>query len=353
MSTVTPDLEARAHELRDRLTFDEKVRLLSGTLDFYREMLAPALSGEGRRPYPAAGVRRMGLEGLKCIDGPRGVAAGTSTCFPVAMARAATFSPELEERVGEAIGREARAQGANVVLAPCINVLRHPAWGRAQETYGEDPKQQGEMGAALVRGLQRHVLACAKHFACNSIEDSRMQVDVRAADEVLEKVYLPAFERVVREGVACVMTAYNSVNGEWCSQNRHLVTEVLKERWGFEGVVMSDWIFGVHDGPAAVNAGMDLEMPSPIMLGKRLALAVKEGRVPQERVDDAVLRLLRQQLRAQELGWGESPGPGALACGDHRLLAREVATRSIVLLRNEPVPVGAAPAPMPHPRQFP
>ena len=381
MRTVTPEIEARARELRDQLSLAEKLRLLSGNLDFYRDMLGSPLSGEGRRPYPAAAVPRLGLEGLKCTDGPRGISVGTSTCFPVPMARAATFSPELEERVGEAMGREARAQGANVVLAPCINLIRHPAWGRAQETYGEDPRHLGEMGAALTRGLQKHVLACVKHFACNSIENSRMEVDVRVAEEVLKSVYLPHFERVVREGVASVMSAYNSLNGEWCSQNRHLLTTILKERWGFEGFVMSDWIFGVHDGVKAVNAGLDLEMPSPIFLGKRLARAVKRGLVPLERIDDAVLRLIRQQLRfaegaggadrggdspggdgSQRGGRGADPrgsgayGPEVVACAEHRALAREVATKSIVLLRNERVggaprgtPKGGAPGDTPKP----
>ncbi len=260
------------------------------------------------------------------------------------MARAATFSPELEERVGEAMGREARALGVNLVLAPCINVLRHPAWGRAQETYGEDPALLGEMGAALTRGIQKHALACVKHFACNSIEDSRLAVDVRVGEEALHHVYLPAFKRVVADGVAGVMSAYNSVNGQWCSQNRRLLTDILKEKWGFDGFVVSDWLFGVHDGPAAVRAGLDLEMPSPIFLGKRLLRAIKRGKVPMERIDDACLRLIRQQLRVA--GPTRSKyGPEVVACDKHRALAREVATKAIVLLRNEPAP---SPAPSSH-----
>ncbi len=140
----------------------------------------------------------------------------------------------------------------------------------------------------------------------------------------------------MRAGVGSVMSAYNSVNGQWCSQNRRLLTDILKEKWGFDGFVVSDWVFGVHDGPAAVRAGLDLEMPSPVMLGKRLLRAVKRGRVPMERVDDAALRLIRQQLRVAELGDGKY-GPEVIACKKHRALAREVATKAIVLLRNEPV----------------
>ena len=335
MRNVTVKLEAQAKKLRDQLTLDEKVRMLSGSQDFYSFVLGFVGDCEDPNAGRAADVARLGLRGFKCSDGPRGVTRGHCTCFPVPMARAATFEPELEEKVGEAIGREARALGVDLVLAPCVNVLRHPAWGRAQETYGEDPGLIGEMGTAFVRGLQKHALACAKHFGCNSIEDSRMKVDVRVGEEALHHVYLPAFERLAREGVASVMSAYNSVNGRWCSQNRRLLTDILKEKWGFEGFVISDWIFGVHDGPAAVNAGLDLEMPSPIFLHKRLLRAIKQGRVPIERIDDACLRLIRQQLR---LPAPEKKGRSdVIASAKHRALAREVATKSIVLLRNEPV----------------
>ncbi len=274
--------------------------------------------------------------------------------------------------MGEAIGREARASGANLLGAPCINLLRHPAWGRAQETYGDDPGHIGEMGAAFVRGAQKHVMACVKHFACNSAENARFQVDVRVAPEVLDTVYLPHFRRVVREAarpaatarleawwleaqpsrpggpvgggaagvcgrraaVAAVMSAYNSVNGEWCGQNRTLLTTILKEGWGFDGFVVSDWVFGIRDGVKAVNAGLDLEMPARLFMGDKLVRAVERGEVPLERIDDAALRLIRQQLRFAEVGDGDY-GPEVIACDKHRALAREVATRAIVLLRNE------------------
>jgi beta-glucosidase len=335
---VDSELETRARALRDRLTPDEKSRLLSGGWSFYEFISKSGIGVGERRPTPAGAVPRLKLKGFAFSDGPRGISVGRCTCFPVPMARAATFSPELEERVGAAIGREARALGVDLVAAPCVNLLRHPAWGRAQETYGEDPGHLGEMGAAFARGLQKHVLACVKHFACNSIEDSRLRVDVHVDDEALDRIYLPAFARVVHEGVGSIMSAYNSVNGEWCSQNRRLLTTILKERWGFDGFVMSDFVFGVRDGPAAVNAGLDLEMPSPVMLGKHLAEAMKHGLVSMERVDDAVLRLIRQQLRGRELGWGNTYPREVIACAEHRALAREVATRAVVLLRNEPLP---------------
>ncbi|MCE5254365.1 MAG: glycoside hydrolase family 3 C-terminal domain-containing protein [Actinomycetia bacterium] len=338
---MTSEKEPRALELLEQLTPAERLRLLSGDQELYRDLLGMAVRGSTPPLYSAAAVPRLGLAGLYFVDGPRGVARGVSTCFPVPMARAASFDYALEERIGEAIGREARAHGANICLAPCLNLLRHPGWGRAQETYGEDSKHIGEMGAAFVRGLQRHVLGCAKHFACNSIEESRFKVDVRVSPEVLDRIYLPHFKRVVEEGVACVMSAYNSLNGEWCGQNRSLLTSTLKERWGFTGFVVSDWVFGIRDGVAAINAGLDLEMPCRLFVDERVRRAVELGVVPQARIDDAALRLIRAQLRfaAIEDGHDEDYGPAVIACCAHRALAREAATKGIVLLRNEAVTV--------------
>ena len=159
-----------------------------------------------------------------------------ATCFPVSMARGATWDLDLEERIGEAIGRELRAIGADLYGGVCVNVLRHPAWGRAQETYGEDPHHVGEMGAALTRGIQRHTMACVKHFACNSMENARFKVDIEVDEVALHEVYLPHFKRIVDEGVAVVMSAYNSVNGEWCGDNRQLLTDILRDEWGFRGL---------------------------------------------------------------------------------------------------------------------
>ena len=336
--TDTDTIARTAVELCAQLTLDEKIDMLSGTTPFWEGLIEMLGEGYNLEPYVAGAVERLGIDGIRFTDGPRGVTVGHSTCFPVAMARGATFDPELEERVGDAIGREARAQGANLFAGVCVNLLRHPAWGRAQETYGEDAGHVGEMGAALVRGVQRHVMACVKHFALNNMEDARFQVDVHATDEVLDQVFLPQFERIVREGVAAVMSAYNSVNGEWCGQNHELLTTILRDRWGFDGFVMSDFMFGVRDSAAAINAGLDLEMPFRMVHDQHLADAIATGEVTATTVDTAVQRLLRTQLR-----FAKTPAELAgysmdiIACDAHRALAREVATRSIVLLRNEQV----------------
>jgi beta-glucosidase len=253
------------------------------------------------------------------------------------MGRGASWDPGLEERIGDAIGVELRAQGANLFGGVCINLLRHPAWGRAQETYGEDPHHLGEMGAALVRGVQRHAMACVKHFALNSIENARFRVDVRVADRALREIYLPHFERCVKEGAASVMSAYNKVNGEFCGQNRRLLTEILKEEWGFEGFVVSDFIFGLRDAKAGALAGLDVEMPFSNLYYRFLPGLVERGEVPVEAVDDAALRTIRQQLRFEGVGEPERYSNEAIASEEHRALAREAAQKSIVLLKNEPV----------------
>ena len=162
----------------------------------------PRVAGDGYsgQPWVGAQLPRVGFPGIAFSDGPRGVVIGANTCFPVSMARGATWDPDLEERIGEAIGLELRASGANLFGGVNVNLLRHPAWGRAQETYGEDPHHVGEMGAALARGVQRHAMACVKHFALNSIDNARFKVDVQADERTLHEVYLPALQARRRRG---------------------------------------------------------------------------------------------------------------------------------------------------------
>ncbi len=192
--------------------------------------------GYADHPWPAGAVPRLGIPGILFADGPRGVVMDGATTFPVSMARGASWDVELEERIGDVIGRELRALGGNFFGGICINLLRHPAWGRAQETYGEDPYHLGEFGAALTRGVQQHAMACAKHYALNSMENARFKVDVQISPRALHEIYLPHFKRTVDEGVAAIMSAYNSANGEWCGQNKALLTDILKEHVGVPGL---------------------------------------------------------------------------------------------------------------------
>jgi beta-glucosidase len=288
------------------------------------------------RPIPAGDNSRLGIPGIRFSDGPRGVVMNHSTCFPVSMARGATWDVDLEARVGDAMGVEARSLGGNILAAVCINLLRHPAWGRAQETYGEDPFHLGEMGAALVSGIQRHVMACVKHYACNSIENTRMKVDVRIGERALREMYLRHFKRCVDAGAASVMTAYNKVNGAYCGHNVRLVREILKDEWGFDGFVMSDFMFGIRDAGSAALAGLDLEMPFRWHYANNLKKLVEAGELREAVVDEAVMRILRQKIRFAQVGEPGRYGEDQVASESHRALAREVAQKSIVLLRNEP-----------------
>jgi len=326
-------LDARAQSLLARMSLAEKLAMLDGDTAFWPGMADTVLrDGLHQHPWPAAVLPRLGLEGLHFVDGPRGVILeGGATTFPPPIARGASWDVALEERIGEAMAREARSFGANLLGAICVNLLRHPGWGRAQETYGEDPQQVGAMGAAMTRGVQGHAIACVKHFALNSIDSARFLVDVQATPRVLHELYLPQFRDCVEAGALAVMSAYNRVNGEWCGQHPQLLGEILKRRWGFRGFVLTDFIFGLRDGTRALLAGQDLEMPFRMIFEACLPDAVASGEVPMARVDDAVLRLLRAQLSVPAGSYPTS----LRGCREHRALAREAAIKAIVLLRNE------------------
>jgi beta-glucosidase len=334
-------IEARITEALSALTPDEKIQMMHGA--------ALALLD---RAWQVSGSERLGLPGLHMLDGPRGLSSMTrvpATAFPVAMMRGATWDPALEREVGAAIAREVRSIGVSVLLAPTINLLRHPRWGRAQETYSEDTHHMGEMGLAFVLGVQSEgVLASAKHFAANSIENTRHTVDVRLDERTLREVYLPHFRRVVVEGqVGSVMTAYNQVNGLYCDQQPHLLRDILKGEWEFAGFVESDWILGTHGDVASVRAGLDIEMPTGRHF-RRLRTALLEGEIEERELDDALRRILRAQLCYGLDAWPARPidVPGERLTSAHQALAREVARRGIVLLRNDAFEgaEGAAPA---------
>ena len=253
------------------------------------------------------------------------------------MARGATWDPDLEERVGDAIGRELRAIGANLTGAVCINLLRHPAWGRAQETYGEDPHHVGELGAALTRGLQRHVMACVKHFACNSMENARFSVDIEVDDVALHEVYLPHFRRVVDEGVASVMSAYNSVNGEWCGQNRDCSPTSSATSGASRGSSSATGSSGCATPRPRSPPASTSRCPTGWSAQQHLPGALERGEVSWDDVDRCVERVIATLLRFDDVLVGADPSTDVLGSPEHRALAREVAARSVVLLRNEPV----------------
>jgi beta-glucosidase len=319
---VKPDVEA----LLARLERSEKIALVSGA-----DM------------WTTPGVERLGIPPLCLTDGPNGArgldvpgAGLRAACFPCGSALGATWNPELVERVGEALGEEARSKGAHVLLAPTINIHRTPTAGRNFECFSEDPQLSARMAVAYVRGVQsRDVLACAKHFVCNDSEFERHTISSEVDERTLREIYLPPFEAAVREArVGVVMGAYNRLDGVHACEHPRLLREILREEWGFDGFVVSDW-FATRSTTASAEAGLDLEMPGPSRrFGAHLEEALDSGELATEVLDAMVRRLLvaRARTHAAER---EGETPSGIDRPEHRAVAREAAAEAIVLLRNE------------------
>ena len=327
------EIDVTVNKALDMMTLKEKVATMSGN-NFYLLLLKDHKFGV--RAYPGGGVKRLSIPPFLFTDGPKGVVMPGSTCFPVSMARGASWDLILEEKVGEVMGKEVRAQGANLFGGVCINLLRHPSWGRAQETFGEDPFHIGEFGAAIIRGIQKHnVMATAKHYAANSIEYSRFKVNVQINERTLREVYLPHFKRCIEDGCATVMSAYNKVRGEYCGHNSYLLRDILKGEWGFDGFVHSDWMNGLRDTFKGISGGLDVEMPRAKYYGRKLEKAVRLGKVPLNLVDDSVRRILRTTLKFTTKEDPQKYDSDVIGSDDHVLLACEVAEKSMVLLKNQ------------------
>ncbi|WOF23337.1 glycoside hydrolase family 3 C-terminal domain-containing protein [Microbacterium betulae] len=317
------------HPAVSRLTLDEKLSLLTG--DTF---------------WSTRSVEHAGVDGALLTDGPHGVRLQSgsadhlglnesepATAFPTAAATGSTWDPELLEEMGRALGRESRALGVDVLLGPGVNIKRSPLCGRNFEYFSEDPLLAGSLGAGWVRGIQSQgVGASLKHFAANNQETERMRVSAEVDERTLREIYLPAFERAVTDAQpATVMCSYNRINGVYASQNRWLLTDVLRDEWGYEGYVVSDW-GAVVDPPAAVAAGLDLTMPAA---GERHAqdvrAALEAGELDETAVDLAVSRILTVHDRLRE-GRGETE---AVDVDAHHALARRIAAESSVLLAND------------------
>lgn len=327
--------------LLDELTLEEKAALTIGA-DFWR----------------TAGVERLGIPSIMLSDGPHGLrtqldevdhgglsASVPATCFPTAAALASSWDPALCREVGAALAREAGHLGVSVVLGPGINIKRSPLCGRNFEYVSEDPWLAGELATALVLGVQEHGVGTAlKHYAANNQEHDRLRVSAEVDERTLREIYLPAFERVVTDAQPwTIMCAYNKVNGTYASEHAWLLTDVLRDEWGFTGLVVSDW-GAVHDRVAALRAGLDLEMPPNTGVSDvAVAEAVRAGDLDEAVLDLAVRRVLELGARARA-----APGDGADADVDadaHHALARRAAQSSAVLLRNEGDVLPLRPAP--------
>ena len=327
----------KAKAVVSQMSLEEKVHLMSGQVSI-EQMMKDAEFPERHYnwiPYPAGGNERQDVPAMKFCDGPRGVVCNSSTCFPVSMARGAAFDTDLEERIGEAIGKEIRAQGGNLFGGVCINLPYNPGWGRSQEVYGEDSFHLGQMGSALVSGVQRHnVIACIKHYAFNSMENARFQVSVEADPRTEREVYLAHFQDCIEAGAASVMGAYNLYQGTHCCHSEYLLREVLKKEWDFDGFVISDFFFGVKDTVEAANAGLDIEMCHTLYYGERLVQAVREGLVAEAVIDEAALRIVRTLLAFKEAEDPQTYPESLVACPEHIALALEAAEKSMTLMQN-------------------
>ena len=334
-----------ARKIVSQMSLEEKVNLMSANLDvsiltpeYVGKMMSDETMHYNVTPYEAGGCERFGLPPMKFADGPRGVVCGNgqATCFPVSMARGASFDTALEEEVGHCIGREVRAFGGNLFAGVCINMPYNPGWGRSQETYGEETNHIGAMGAALVRGVQdEDVMACVKHFAFNNMENARFKASVTCDQRTEKEVLLPHFKDCLDAGAASIMSSYNRYNGVHCGHHHYLLTEVLKGDWDFDGFVMSDFIWGVKDTVEAANGGQDIEMMLTNYFGDKLIKAVRDGFVPEERIDDAALRIVRTIL-AFDRGHKEYD-MSVVGSKAHIAVAKKAAEESITLVKNKGV----------------
>ncbi|MEU4420275.1 glycoside hydrolase family 3 C-terminal domain-containing protein [Actinoplanes sp. NPDC024001] len=308
------------------LTLEQKASLLSG-----------------RDLWSTKAVEDAGVPSIVLTDGPHGVrrqvgaadhlginGSEPATCFPPAVAVGSSWDPQVATRIGQALGVESKAIGVTVLLGPGVNIKRSPLCGRNFEYYSEDPYLSGVLGAAQVRGLQGEgVAASVKHFAANNQETDRMRVSADVDERALREIYLPAFERVVTEaGAATVMCSYNKINGVYASQNRWLLTDLLRDEWRFTGLVMSDW-GAVSDRVAALEAGLDLEMPGTGgVTDQQIVDAVRSGDLDETVVDEAVRRVLALVEQWPATG-------GEFDADAHHALARTLAAECAVLLKND------------------
>ena len=329
----------KAKGIVSKLTLEEKVYLMSGRVS-EKEVIDSVLISSpdvhyNHFPYPAGGNDRLNIPEIKFCDGPRGVVCGKSTCFPIPMARGATFDPELEEKIGEVIAKEIRAYGGNLFGGVCVNLPYNPGWGRSQEVFGCDSFLLGKMGSALVKGIQKHnVIACVKHYAFNSMENARFTVNVKADPRTEQEVFLPHFKECIDAGAAAVMSAYNKYQGIYCGENGYLLDQVLKKKWDFDGFVMSDFIWGARDTVASAINGLDIEMCHTKVYGEKLVKAVRDGLVSESEIDEAAVRIVRTLFA---FAYAEEPQEyprEIIACQEHISLAKQAAEKAMTLLKN-------------------
>jgi beta-glucosidase len=320
-----PDISA----LLDALTLEEKISLIGG-----------------RDVWHTNGIDHLGIPSMKVTDGPNGArgdgvlgtGAHSATCIPCGSALGATFDPDLLSELGDLLGRESHSKAAHVLLAPTMNLHRHPLGGRNFECYSEDPELTGKLAAAFIRGVQgQGVATTAKHFVGNDSEFERNTINTVVDERALRELYLRPFELSISEGGAWgVMSSYNRLNGPHASEHEWLLSTVLRDEWGFDGFVISDW-YGTKSGPASIEAGLDLEMPGPAHFYSQSALvtAVEKGQITEDAIDLAVHRLLVLMERTNAFENPKDHDESSVDSPTDRALCRRAAVESVVMLKNE------------------
>ncbi|WP_404332242.1 beta-glucosidase [Mesobacillus maritimus] len=316
--------------LISKMTLEEKASLMSGK-DFWQTQ----------------NIDRLGINNMFLADGPHGIrkqaaaadhlglnASIPATCFPTAATVANSWNEELGEKMGEYLGEEAVAQKVNVLLGPGINMKRNPLAGRNFEYFSEDPYLAGKLAAGMIKGIQSHgISACVKHFAVNNQEERRMAIDTIVDERTLREIYLTAFEIAIKEGkTKTVMSAYNMLNGAYTNENMHLMRDILRDEWNYEGVVVTDW-GGSNDRVAGLLAGNELEMPTTAgETNEEIIEAIKTGKIKEEVLDENVDRLLDLIFTTEEVF---KKTHKEIDQEKHHRFAQKVAEESIVLLKNE------------------
>jgi len=334
---IGSEFDAKIDQLVSQMTLQEKIGMLHGNSMFAN-----------------GGVARLGIPELKMADGPLGVREEISrdnwapagltndfaTYYPATGALAATWNADLAHTFGNSVGQELRARDKDMLLSPAINIVRTPLGGRTYEYMSEDPFLNKKMAVPLIVGLQDNdVMACVKHFAANNQETNRDFVDVQIDERTLREIYLPAFEAAVKEGKAySIMGAYNKFRGEYLCENDYMLNKILRDEWGFKGVVVSDWA-AVHSTAKSLNSGLDIEMGTPkpfkeFFLADKLIAAVKAGEVSEAEIDKHVKRILRVLYQVKAID-GKDRVKGSIATEAHYQDAYKIASEAVVLLKNE------------------
>src|SRR5215472_7226791 len=316
-NSSSAEVDERVDKLLKQFTLEEKIDLIGGVDDFY-----------------IRGNRRIGFGRLKMADGPFGVRNyGPSTTFG-GIGLAANWDPDLAQRVGTAIGRDARARGVHFMLGPGVNIYRAPMNGRNCEYFGEDPFLASRTAVGYIEGMQSQgVSATIKHFMGNNQEYDRHNIDSIIDERTMREIYLPVFEAAVKGAhVGAMMDSYNLTNGQHLTENGYLNTEVVKKEWGFDGIIMSDWD-ATYDGVAAANNGLDLEMPSGKFMNRVTLLpAVEAGKVSEATIDDKVRRILGTAIRFGWLDRDQTDSSIPLFNPEGKQVALEAARSGMVLL---------------------